>query len=71
MAKKRKHHADAGELIERARLGRSGMILVKYWFSVNDEEQELRFQDRMHNPIEWFHQSGALSNASTARLRWR
>lgn len=30
---------------------RSGMILVKYWFSVNDEEQELRFQDRMRNPI--------------------
>jgi polyphosphate kinase 2 (PPK2 family) len=24
---------------------------VKYWFSVNDEEQEARFQDRMHNPI--------------------
>jgi polyphosphate kinase 2 len=32
-------------------LVRSGLILVKYWFSVNDEEQELRFQDRMHNPI--------------------
>jgi polyphosphate kinase 2 len=30
---------------------RSGVILVKYWFSVNDEEQEARFQDRMHNPI--------------------
>jgi len=30
---------------------RSGIILVKYWFSVNDEEQEARFQDRMHNPI--------------------
>jgi len=30
---------------------RSGTILVKYWFSVNDEEQELRFQDRMRNPI--------------------
>jgi polyphosphate kinase 2 len=30
---------------------RSGIILVKYWFSVNDEEQEVRFQDRMHNPI--------------------
>lgn len=30
---------------------RSGTILVKYWFSVNDEEQEKRFQDRMHNPI--------------------
>jgi polyphosphate kinase 2 len=30
---------------------RSGIILVKYWFSVNDEEQELRFHDRMRNPI--------------------
>src|SRR5271169_546592 len=32
-------------------LVRSGIILVKYWFSVNDEEQERRFQDRMRNPI--------------------
>jgi polyphosphate kinase 2 len=30
---------------------RSGMILIKYWFSVNDEEQEKRFQERMTNPI--------------------
>jgi polyphosphate kinase len=30
---------------------RSGIILVKYWFSVNDEEQEKRFQERMTNPI--------------------
>jgi polyphosphate kinase len=30
---------------------RSGIIVVKYWFSVNDEEQELRFQDRMRNPV--------------------
>ena len=26
---------------------RSGIILVKYWFSVSDEEQEKRFQQRM------------------------
>ena len=32
-------------------LVRSGTYLVKYWFSVNDEEQELRFAERMHNPI--------------------
>jgi polyphosphate kinase 2 len=32
-------------------LVRSGMYLVKYWFSVNDEEQERRFVERMHNPI--------------------
>ena len=30
---------------------RSGVILVKYWFSVNDEIQEERFQERMRNPI--------------------
>ena len=32
-------------------LVRSGLYLVKYWFSVNDEEQELRFAERMRNPI--------------------
>ena len=26
-------------------------ILIKYWFSVNDEEQERRFAERMRNPI--------------------
>ncbi|MFQ8429875.1 polyphosphate kinase 2 [Amaricoccus sp. W119] len=29
----------------------SGIILVKYWFSVSDEEQEKRFQQRIENPI--------------------
>jgi len=29
---------------------RSGIILIKYWFSVSDAEQEKRFQDRMNNP---------------------
>jgi polyphosphate kinase 2 len=29
---------------------RSGIQLVKYWFSVSDEEQERRFQERMNNP---------------------
>jgi len=28
---------------------RSGIILIKYWFSVSDEEQERRFQDRIHD----------------------
>ncbi len=28
---------------------RSGIILVKYWFSVSDEEQERRFQDRLND----------------------
>jgi polyphosphate kinase 2 len=29
---------------------RSGLLLIKYWFSVSDEEQERRFQDRMEKP---------------------
>ena len=32
-------------------LVRSGIILVKYWFSITDEEQHLRFQMRIHDPI--------------------
>jgi len=29
----------------------SGIYLIKYWFSVSDEEQERRFQERIRNPI--------------------
>jgi polyphosphate kinase len=29
---------------------RSGIVLVKYWFSVSDEEQERRFRERIENP---------------------
>jgi polyphosphate kinase 2 len=29
---------------------RSGIILLKYWFSVSNEEQERRFQSRIHDP---------------------
>jgi len=31
-------------------LVRSGIILIKYWFSVSDEEQERRFQARLTDP---------------------
>src|SRR6266542_3337881 len=31
-------------------LVRSGVILLKYWFSVSDEEQELRFKQRAGDP---------------------
>jgi len=30
---------------------RSGIILVKYWFSITDDEQHLRFEMRNHDPI--------------------
>jgi polyphosphate kinase len=33
-----------------AMLLRSGTILIKYWFSVSDDEQERRFQRRITNP---------------------
>ncbi|MGB6132932.1 MAG: polyphosphate kinase 2 [Acidobacteriaceae bacterium] len=29
---------------------RSGIVLIKYWFSVSDEEQERRFRERIENP---------------------
>src|ERR1700744_6345683 len=32
-------------------LVRSGIILVKYWFSITDHEQQLRFLMRIHDPI--------------------
>ncbi|WP_260582082.1 polyphosphate kinase 2 [Sphingopyxis sp. PET50] len=32
-------------------LVRSGIILVKYWFSITDEEQQFRFQMRIHDPL--------------------
>ena len=32
-------------------LVRSGIILIKYWFSVSDEEQERRFQNRIKDPL--------------------
>ncbi|VDN46801.1 Polyphosphate:ADP phosphotransferase [Petrocella atlantisensis] len=31
-------------------LVRSGITLIKYWFSVSDDEQESRFQDRINDP---------------------
>jgi len=32
-------------------LVRSGIILVKYWFSITDDEQNLRFQMRIDDPL--------------------
>lgn len=32
-------------------LVRSGIIILKYWFSVSDEEQERRFQSRLKTPV--------------------
>ncbi len=32
-------------------LVRSGIVLLKYWFSITDEEQNLRFLMRIHDPL--------------------
>jgi polyphosphate kinase 2 len=32
-------------------LVRSGIVLVKYWFSISDQEQNLRFLMRIHDPL--------------------
>ena len=32
-------------------LVRSGIVLVKYWFSITDDEQHLRFKMRIHDPL--------------------
>jgi polyphosphate kinase 2 len=32
-------------------LVRSGIRLIKYWFSITDEEQQLRFLVRIHDPL--------------------
>jgi polyphosphate kinase 2 len=32
-------------------LARSGVQILKYWFSITDEEQEIRFQNRIHDPL--------------------
>ena len=32
-------------------LVRSGIVVIKYWFSISDEEQHLRFLGRIHDPL--------------------
>jgi polyphosphate kinase 2 len=32
-------------------LQRSGITLIKYWFSITDDEQHLRFLSRIHDPL--------------------
>ncbi|WJR81433.1 polyphosphate kinase 2 [Bradyrhizobium sp. NP1] len=32
-------------------LVRSGIVLIKYWFSISDEEQQFRFLMRIHDPL--------------------
>ncbi len=48
-------------------LVRSGIILVKYWFSVSDSEQEKRFQARINDPTQRWKLSPMDLNS---RARW-
>ncbi len=48
-------------------LVRSGIILIKYWFSVSDKEQELRFQSRINDPTKRWKLSPMDLNS---RARW-
>jgi len=48
-------------------LQRAGIILLKYWFSVSDEEQERRFQARIKDPLKVWKLSPM---DLESRLRW-
>ena len=47
---------------------RSGIILIKYWFSVSDDEQEYRFESRIDEPIKRWKLS---SMDLESRARWQ
>jgi polyphosphate kinase 2 (PPK2 family) len=46
---------------------RSGIVLIKYWLSVSDEEQERRFQTRLDSPLKRWKLSPV---DLEARARW-
>jgi len=48
-------------------LVRSGIQLIKYWFSITDEEQHLRFLGRIHDPLKQWKLS---SMDMESRRRW-
>ncbi|MCP4319647.1 MAG: polyphosphate kinase 2 [Hyphomicrobiales bacterium] len=48
-------------------LVRSGIILIKYWFSITDEEQQLRFLMRIHDPLKQWKLSPM---DLQSRIRW-
>ena len=48
-------------------LVRSGIILIKYWFSITDEEQHLRFRMRIEDPLKQWKLSPM---DLQSRIRW-
>jgi polyphosphate kinase 2 len=45
----------------------SGIQIIKYWFSITDEEQHVRFQSRIHDPLKQWKLS---SMDLESRKRW-
>lgn len=48
-------------------LVRSGIVLIKYWFSITDDEQAFRFNMRIHDPLKQWKLSPM---DLESRLRW-
>ena len=48
-------------------LVRSGIIVLKYWFSISDEEQQMRFLMRIHDPMKQWKLS---TMDLESRVRW-
>jgi polyphosphate kinase len=48
-------------------LVRSGIVLIKYWFSITDDEQQFRFLMRIHDPLKQWKLS---SMDVESRSRW-
>jgi polyphosphate kinase 2 (PPK2 family) len=48
-------------------LVRSGIVLLKYWFSITDEEQQMRFMMRIHDPMKQWKLS---SMDLQSRVKW-
>ena len=48
-------------------LARSGVKLIKYWFSITDQEQQLRFLMRIHDPLKQWKLSPM---DLQSRIRW-
>ena len=48
-------------------LVRSGIRLIKYWFSITDEEQQMRFMMRVHDPLKQWKLSPM---DLQSRIRW-
>ena len=47
-------------------LVRSGIQIVKYWFSITDHEQEVRFQSRIEDPLKQWKLARWISRAAAA-----